>query len=84
MTSEPTHLRLDATAKAEAYAIFEQIGLKPAQAFNLFLSQVVLHKGLPFSVKIPNKETQAAMDELKNGGGTRYTNVDEIFKNLDV
>lgn len=80
MATEPTNLRLDVTAKAEAYAIFEQIGLKPAQAFNLFLTQVALHKGLPFELKIPNTETLEAMQEFEKGLGERYKNSNDMFK----
>ncbi len=35
-------------------------------------------------VKEPNAETLAAMEELKNGGGTRYKNAEELFKALDI
>lgn len=84
MTTEPTSLRLDTDIKAKAFAVFEQIGIKPAQAFNLFLKQVVLCEGLPFSVKIPNAETLAAIDELARGEGTRYKNSKEMFKDLGI
>ncbi len=84
MTTEPTNLRLDPEVKEAAYAIFKQIGLKPAQAVNLFLHQVTLHGGLPFEVKIPNAATIEAMDELENGGGKRYKNSQEMFKDLGI
>ncbi len=84
MVTEPTNLRLDPDMKAEAYAVFQAIGLKPAQAFNLFLRQVALHKGLPFDVKIPNAETRAAIEELENGGGINYKNAEEMFKDLKI
>lgn len=84
MVTEPTNLRLDADTKAKAYEVFEQIGLKPAQAFNLFLRQVALQKGLPFDLKIPNSETIEAMNEGLNGGGKRYANSEELFKNLEI
>lgn len=84
MTTEPTNLRLNVETKKQAYAIFEQVGLKPAQAFNLFLQQVALQRGLPFDVKIPNEETLKAMKELENGGGTQYKNTDEMLKDLGI
>jgi DNA-damage-inducible protein J len=84
MVTEPTNLRLDADSKAKAYEVFEQIGLKPTQAFNLFLRQVVLQKGLPFDLKIPNLETIEAMNEAINEGGTRYANSEEMFKALEI
>lgn len=84
MATEPTNLRLDAEIKAEAYEVFNTIGIKPAQAFNLFLRQVALQKGLPFAVKIPNAETIEAMAEVQNGGGTRYANSEEMYKDLGI
>jgi DNA-damage-inducible protein J len=36
------------------------------EAIRLFLKQVELHRGLPFSVSIPNAETVAAMREANN------------------
>lgn len=84
MATEPTNLRLDADIKAEAYEVFNTIGIKPAQAFNLFLRQVALHKGLPFEVKIPNAETIEAMEELENGGGTHHKTAEEMYKDLDI
>lgn len=35
------------------------------------LHQVVLQDGIPFDVKVPNKETRRAIDELERGGGER-------------
>ena len=82
MNTEPTSLRLDAEAKKQAYSIFDKIGLKPAQAINLFLRQVALNRGLPFDVKIPNAETIAAIKELDEGKGKIYTDTDEFFNDL--
>jgi DNA-damage-inducible protein J len=69
--------------KAQAYEVFNMIGIKPTQAFNLFLRQVALQKGLPFDVKIPNAETIEAMEEVRNGGGTRFKNASEMFAEWD-
>jgi len=84
MATEPTNLRLDADMKAEAYEIFNRIGIKPAQAFNLFLRQVTLHKGLPFAVKIPNADTIVAIEELENGGGTYHKTAEDMYKDLGI
>lgn len=84
MTTEPTNLRLDAEAKNGAYPVFKKLGLKPAQAINLFLRQVALHDGLPFEVKIPNADTLEAMEELAHGGGKRYKNTQEMFEDIGI
>ncbi len=84
MTTEPTSLRLDSDAKKRAYAIFEQVGLKPTQAINLFLKQVALRGGIPFDIKVPNADTLAAMEELDSGKGKRFKSKDELFEDLDI
>ena len=84
MSTEPTSLRLDAEAKKLAYPIFEKIGIKPAQAINLFLRQVALNRGLPFDIKIPNDETLEAMQEIQQGGGKRYKSSEDMFDDLDI
>ncbi len=84
MSTEPTNLRLDADAKKAAYAVFKKVGLKPAQAVNLFLRQVALHKGLPFPVAIPNDDTVAAMDELNQGGGKQLDSTDDFYRDLGI
>ncbi len=84
MTTEPTSLRLDSDAKKEAYAVFEQVGLKPAQAINLFLKQVALHGGIPFEIKVPNAATLEALHELESGGGQRFKNTADLYKDLGI
>lgn len=84
MSTEPTSLRLDSDAKKAAYAVFEEVGLKPAQAVNLFFRQVALSNGLPFPVSIPNADTLAAMEELRQGGGKKFRATDDFYNDLGI
>jgi DNA-damage-inducible protein J len=84
MATEPTNLRLDAEAKKQAYKVFAKVGIKPAQAVNLFLHQVALQGGIPFDIKIPNADTVEAMEELSNGGGKRYKNSQKMYDDLGI
>ncbi len=67
IVKERTYLKLDKVAKEEAKCIFNQLGLTMGEAFNLFLHQVSLNKGLPFEVKLPNKLTQKVIEEARQG-----------------
>ena len=67
IVKETTSVKLDKTAKDEAKRIFKQLGLTMGEAFNLFLYQVSLNKGLPFEIKIPNKVTQKTIEEARQG-----------------
>ena len=60
------HARIEPKLKKSAERIFSEIGMSTTEAIRLFLKQVELHRGLPFSVNIPNAETLAAMREANN------------------
>ena len=77
--------RVSAKLKGEAENVLHQLGLSMSDAITLFLAQVKLRKGLPFTVDIPNKETLRAIKEARAGIGVkRYDSVDEIFKEIDA
>ena len=48
------------------------------EAFNLFLHQVSLNKGLPFEVKIPNRLTKKVIEEAREGKNVDDFSVDEL------
>lgn len=52
--------------KKKADVIFESLGISKTEAFNMFLSNVILNNGIPFEVKIPNKETLEAVEDIEN------------------
>ena len=62
-----TNVYLDRTMKEEAKDIFKQYGMGLSDAFNIFLSQSVMEKGIPFQVKILNAETLQAMKDVEDG-----------------
>lgn len=78
IVKETTSVKLDKNAKEEAKRIFSQLGLTMGDAFNLFLHQVTLNKGLPFEVKIPNKLTKKVIDEARQGKNVDDFSVDEL------
>ncbi len=51
---------------------------------NLFLRQVALNNGLPFSINIPNPSTRAAMKELEDDSGIRFDNSDNFYDDLKI
>ena len=75
---ETTSVKLDKQAKENAKVIFKELGITMGDAFNMFLSQVNLHQGLPFEVKIPNVTTQKTIEEAREGKDVDGFSVDEI------
>ena len=56
-------IRMDADLKAQADALFTELGMNLTTAFNIFVRQSLREGGIPFEVRLeqPNKETVAAM-----------------------
>jgi DNA-damage-inducible protein J len=61
--------RIDPTVKEQAEGILEELGLNPSAAISSFYSQIVLRRGLPFLVEVPNKVTVAAIEDARSGQG---------------
>ena len=78
--------RIEDDLKAEGEQILKQLGMNTSDALTLFWNQLVLQKGLPFDVKIPNTETVAALREPR-GKAKRYPNAkamrDDILSDAD-
>lgn len=60
-----TNVYLDADIKTQAKEVFKKYGVSLSDAINIFLTQSVMEKGLPFEMKIPNDETKKAIEEAK-------------------
>ena len=77
--------RVEPELKAKAEATLEELGLSPTAAITLFYRQVVLQRGLPLELRVPNAETQAAMRDARSGQHvTRASSVDDFFAQLDA
>ncbi len=56
MAKETTvRARIDESLKQEAEEILRQLGLTTSQAINLYFSQIILHRGMPFDVRLPEE-----------------------------
>jgi len=77
--------RTEPELKHETEKIFHLLGLSPSEAINLFLRQVRLRQGLPFEVKLPNKVTLKAINDVETGRSlTKSKNARVMFKNLGI
>ena len=79
---------MDADLKAQADALFNELGMNLTTAFNIFVRQSLREGGIPFKVRLeqPNKETIAAMLEAekiaKDPSVKGYNDLDELFAEL--
>ena len=56
-------IRMDAELKAQADALFGELGMNLTTAFNIFVRQSIRKGGIPFDITLnqPHKETVAAL-----------------------
>lgn len=85
MTGTAMTARIDPEIKNKAAEYLKQMGLTTSEATRLFLHSVVLHKGLPFELKIPNKEIVKAIQESKKGKNViKHSSSKELFDGLGL
>jgi len=77
-----TNVYLDTAMKKEAQKIFKQYGMGLSDAFNIFLSQSVMEKGIPFQIKIPNEETAQVIQDAREGKNMTKVSLDELKKEI--
>lgn len=82
MKTKIINARVEPALKASAEKIFNALGMNTTDAISIFLTQVVLNKGLPFDVRIPNKATRRAIKEVNEGKGKRYKTSQELMDDL--
>ncbi len=85
MRTATIQARINPKVKAEAQKILNKLNISMSEAISIYLTQVTLHKGIPFEVKIPNALTATtskkieASEELDEVGS-----VEELFKELET
>ena len=76
--TETVRARIEPELKRDAETVLSELGLSTSEAITLFLRQVILRRGLPFPVQIPNQETLKAIAAARNRIGLEtYATVDE-------
>ncbi|MBO4677483.1 MAG: type II toxin-antitoxin system RelB/DinJ family antitoxin [Oscillospiraceae bacterium] len=87
-TTTNISIRMDTELKAQADALFGELGMNISTAFNIFVRQAVREGGIPFKIQLdkPNKETAAAMREAERIAGDPevkgYEDQAELFRDL--
>ncbi len=78
-------IRTNKTLKKEVGKILDRLGLNHSTAVNIFYRRVLAEKGIPFDVKIPNKETLKALENSRNRKNlTTYASSGELFEDLGI
>ena len=81
-------IRMDSDLKAQADALFGELGMNLSTAFNVFVRQSLREGRIPFDISLnqPNEETISAMLEAeriaKDPSVKGYNDLDELFADL--
>lgn len=71
------YARIDSVLKENAESILRQLGISPSGAIQMLYSQIVLTRGLPLELRLPDRKPSAI-------GGMTPTEIDaELQKGLD-
>ena len=65
--TETVRARVAPELKRDAETVLRKIGLTPSEAITLFLTQVTLTNGLPFPLRLPNRQTRRAIRQARAG-----------------
>ena len=76
--------RVDPVIKNNAQMILKKLNISMSEAISMYLSQITLHNGIPFEIKIPNEITAKTLEDAENGKNVHNVDsVDELFQELD-
>ena len=76
--------RVDPEVKRNAQNILNKLNISMSEAISMYLSQITLHNGIPFEIKIPNSVTAQTLKDSEDGKDLHtVANDDELFQELD-
>ena len=93
--TSPVYARIDSSLKDKAETIHARLGITPTGAIQMLYSQIVLHNGIPFDVRIPSRkpvavgalsraeldaELMKGVESLKAGKGYSADEVDAMLQ----
>ena len=77
--------RVSPALKDSVETIFGALGMNASQAITLFYKQVLLHRGLPFDVKLPNELTSQTLEATMRGENLVVCeNADDMCSKLGI
>ena len=84
--SSMVHVRMDSDVRQRASRALASMGLSASDAVRLLFHRIAVDQAFPLELKVPNAETQAAMDEadaLLKPGTPAFATPDEAFAELE-
>ncbi len=77
--------RVDPAIKHNAQIILRKLNISMSEAISMYLSQITLHNGIPFELKIPNQVTAKTLKSTDSGEDLhKVDSIDALFQDLDT
>ncbi len=83
-STQMIHARIDQNVKRQAESVFSSLGINTSEAIRMFFAQVAMNQGIPFEVKIPNKETRKAIEDSRLNRNLIRSTKEEFDKLFNV
>lgn len=84
MTTKIVQAQVDSDLKYTGEEIIKLSGITPSQAINALYEQIVMCNCLPFEIKLPNKLSRDAIDELEKGDGKSFLSFKSMIDDVDA
>ena len=79
--TEVYQVRLDVHEKKQAFAVFKQLGISPAQAIRLFFRQVVVIRSIPFPIEqaVSDLDAEISLPKKKKADAVEALDSDTLI-----
>lgn len=74
--------RIDSKLKDIVGIVLRKLDISESEAIRIYFRQIALTKGIPFEIKVPNKETIKALNEIKDEKLREFNNFDEYLSDI--
>lgn len=84
MSSVSIHTRMSPDVKREFEQVLAQVGLTGSDAIRIFINRVIIERGIPFEMRLPNATTIQAIDDARaNRNQKIVSSANDLLLELD-
>jgi len=83
-TATYVRARIDWATKQRTIEALDAMGLSVSDAIRLLMLRIADERRLPFEAKVPSKETEASIAELKSGNGESFDSIEALMADLNA
>lgn len=76
--------RIESSLKEDVSEILKKLDISESDAIRMYYRQIAINKGIPFELKVPNKETISALNEIKKTKLREYENFDAYLSDIGI